>query len=65
MEYLTNIHRIGKIKKSSDEKFWIKKTFTLDVCPDIAIIRADSQGVCGIYVNGEFIDASSGDIVTE
>ena len=60
MTYLTNIHRIGKIKKSDDEKLWLTKSFTLDACPERAIIRADSQGVCGIYVNGEFIDASSG-----
>ena len=60
MENLTSIKRIGTIKHSGSEWSEISKTFNLDVIPNEAIIRIDSVGVCGIFVNGTFLEATTG-----
>lgn len=60
MEHLTSICRIGTVKWTGDEWSSYTKHFDLAVLPESAAIRVDSQGVCGIYLNGEFIEASAG-----
>lgn len=56
----TAINWIGNIKYSGDEWSYFKKKFVLSKVPDFAVIRLDSQGVCGIYVNGIFTESSCG-----
>ena len=66
MEYLKNltgISRIGKINHSENEWTTFTKKFNIEKLPEFAAIRVDSQGVCGIYLNGEFIEASCGRFV--
>lgn len=63
MEYpknLTKIGRIGIIKKAGDEFSTYTKKFIVDELPDFAAIKVDSHGVCGIWLNGEFLEASPG-----
>lgn len=56
----TPINWIGNTKQNGEEWFYFTKKFTLDEKPDFATIRVDSQGVCGIHVNGKFTEASCG-----
>lgn len=56
----TPIHWIGNTKQNGDEWFYFSKKFQLDEKPDFATIKVDSQGVCGIHVNGRFTEASCG-----
>lgn len=58
--YFTDIHWIGHIKTNDNERYTLGKTFTLDALPKTAVIRLDSHGICAVYVNGAFVDASSG-----
>jgi len=57
---LTAIGRIGLVKRSGSEWSYYRKVFTLPEKPDQAVIRLDSAGVCGITVNGEFVEAHTG-----
>lgn len=57
---LTKIDRIGLIKKCGSEWSAYTKKFTLEAMPDFAAVRFLSQGVCGAYVNGDFVGASTG-----
>lgn len=57
---LTAIDWIGLVKKSGDEWSTYSRTFYLEEKPELAVIRADSYGVCGIYINGEFVEATTG-----
>ena len=56
----TNIGHIGIVKHSGDEWSVFTKKIDLASLPDFAAIRFDSMGVCGAYVNGEFIAANTG-----
>ena len=60
MENLTKIKRIGTIKHSGSEWSEISKTIFLDKKPENAFIRIDSTGVCGIFINGKFLEATTG-----
>ena len=60
MDNLTSIKRIGTIKHSGSEWSVISKKFVLENAPEKAIIRIDSVGVCGIFINGSFFEATNG-----
>lgn len=57
---VTAINRIGIEKHTGDRWVRFKKKFTAPENVDFAAIRIDSYGICGIYLNGEFIEASCG-----
>ena len=57
---ITPIGWIGVVKRSGDEWSLYTKKFTLSAKPDFATIRLNSQGVCGIYVNGILAEGSCG-----
>lgn len=57
---ITPIGWIGVVKRSGDEWSSYTKKITLSAKPDFASIRLNSQGVCGIYVNGTLAEASCG-----
>lgn len=57
---LTPISWIGVTKFRGDEWSSYTKKIELSDKPDFAAIRVDSQGVCGIFVNGEFVESSCG-----
>lgn len=59
-ENLTRIGRIGIVKRTGSEWSSFSKKFVLPDKPDFAAIRVDSYGVCGIYVNGVFLEATTG-----
>lgn len=56
----TSINWVGIVKTSGDEWSYYTKKILLTEKPDFASIRMDSQGICGIYVNGEFLETSCG-----
>jgi len=60
MEHLTSIGRIGLIKRSGNEWIQLKKRFTVPCSPLTCQIRVESMGVCGIYLNGTFLEAITG-----
>lgn len=60
MENLTNIKRIGTVKHLGSEWSLIEKEIILDTLPQSAVIRIDSVGVCGIFINGTFLEATTG-----
>lgn len=57
---LTSIDHIGLIKHKGSEWSTYTKKFNIDSIPTFAAIRFLPQGVCGVYVNGEFVGASTG-----
>jgi len=57
---VTSINRIGIEKHEGERWVRFKKKFTAPEGVDNAVIRIDSYGICGIYLNGEFIEASCG-----
>ncbi len=57
---VTNINRIGIEKHEGERWVKFKKKFTAPKTVDFAAIRIDSYGICGIYLNGEFVEASCG-----
>ena len=57
---LTSIGWIGIVKRSGDEWSSYTKKFQIVEKPKFATIRLNSQGVCGIYINGEFVESSCG-----
>ncbi len=57
---LTDICRIGIVKRSGEDLFCLSKKITLHQKPVFASIKLDAIGVCGIFVNGEFLEASTG-----
>ncbi len=57
---LTNIAKIGVVKRTGDEWSVYTKSFKISKLPEFAAIRADSQGTCGIYINGELVEVSQG-----
>lgn len=57
---LTGIHRIGTVKRRGDEWIRLFKRFVLEEAPDFAAFRLDSQGVSGVWINGEFAEGASG-----
>ena len=57
---LTSIGWIGVVKRSGNEWSSYTKKFTVSEKPGVSTIRLNSQGVCGIYVNGEFVEGSCG-----
>ena len=60
MQNLTQIGWIGELKKEGDEWSVFRKTFQVNEKPRRVIIILDSYGVVGIYMNGEFIEGSTG-----
>ena len=60
MQSLTQIGWIGELKKEGDEWSVFQKTIEIKEKPRRVIIRLDSYGVVGIYINGEFIEGSTG-----
>ena len=57
---ITNIKRIGIVKETGDEWSTYTKSFEIKKLPDFAAIRVDAMGVCGICVNGEFLEGTTG-----
>lgn len=57
---LTPISWIGITKFCGDEWSFYTKKIELSDKPDFAAIRMDSQGVCGVFVNGQFVESSCG-----
>ena len=57
---LTDIQRIGLIKKSGSEWSEYTKSIVLTQKADFATIKLESTGFCGIYINGTFLEASCG-----
>lgn len=60
VKQLTAIGRIGLVKRSGSPWSAYTKKFILAEKPTFAAIRLDSAGVCGIYINGEFVEAHTG-----
>lgn len=60
MQGFTEIRWIGNVKQSGDQWSVFTKEVYLDKEPTFAVIRLDAYGVTGIYINGEFIEASTG-----
>ena len=60
MDNLTSIKRIGTIKHSGSEWSEISKKIFLGKKPANAFIRIDATGVCGIFINGKFLEATTG-----
>ena len=60
MQELTSIGWIGHIKRTGDEWVVLSRKFYLDQVPAQAVLRADSYGVSGISVNGEFVEGTCG-----
>lgn len=59
-QQLTDINWIGIVKTTGDEWSAYTRKFTLAQTPENAVIRVDSYGVCGIYINGEFLETAMG-----
>lgn len=57
---LTDICRIGMMKESGDEWIWYSKEFVLTDASKYATVKLTSDGVCAVYVNGEFVEAHTG-----
>lgn len=60
MQGFTQISWIGNVKQSGDEWSVFTKEIQLEKKPKFAVIRLDAYGVAGIYINGEFIEGSTG-----
>ena len=60
MQKLTQIGWIGELKKQGDEWSVFQKKIQITEKPRRVVIRLDSYGVAGIYVNGEFVEGSTG-----
>lgn len=56
----TNINWITTLRKGEDEWCGYKKIFYLDKAVDNAVIRFESDCICAVYVNGEFIISGTG-----
>lgn len=56
----TNINWITAPRKSEDEWCGFKKTFCSDKEVDFAVIRFESDCICGLYLNGEFVTSGTG-----
>lgn len=56
----TNINWITIPRKENDEWYGLKKTFSLESSADKAIVRFESDCVCAVYINGEFIISGTG-----
>lgn len=59
----TAIGWVGAVKYGGTEWSVYTKRFTLTQRPDFASIRVNSHGVCGIFVNGQFVESSCGRFV--
>ena len=57
---LTPICRIGSTKPTGDEWASYSKKFTVDGTVEYATLELESDGVCGIYLNGEFVEGHMG-----
>lgn len=60
MQTLTSIGWIGHIKQSGDEWTVLTRKFHLAEVPQQAVLRADSYGVSGITLNGQFLEGTCG-----
>lgn len=60
MQNLTSIGWIGHVKQAGDEWTFYTKKFTLAEAPSYAVLRADSYGVAGISINGQFLEGTGG-----
>lgn len=47
-------------EKTGEEWMYIRKTFILQKIPSYAEISFSSRGICGLYINGEFLESSTG-----
>ena len=57
---LTPICRIGRPKNTGDEWATYSKIFTVNGKVEHATLQVEADGVCGIYLNGEFVEAHLG-----
>ena len=57
---LTDICRIGLYKKNGTERAVFRRSFTAGRDIRSAVFRIDSDGVCGITLNGQFVEACKG-----
>ncbi len=60
MNRLTKITRIGTVKRTGSEYSSFIKKISLSNKPSFASIRLDAVGVCGIFINGTFLEAVTG-----
>ncbi len=58
--HLTNINYISVVKNTGNEWSLLYKDIDLDEAPSRAILRVQSAEVCGIFVNDEFVEATTG-----
>ncbi len=58
--YLTDIDRIGLVKRTGNETARFYKKIVLASKTDFAAIKLDALGVCGVFVNGQFVDSHTG-----
>ncbi len=58
--HLTNINYISVVKRRGDAWSLLYKDIDLKEAPSRAILRLQSNEVCGIFVNGEFVEAATG-----
>ena len=57
---LTPICRIGSTKPVGDEWASYSKKIVVDGAVEYATLELESDGVCGMYLNGEFIEGHMG-----
>ena len=60
IKQLTDIKRIGIVKRTGDQWSRYTKKFNIDVLPEMAAIRFEAMGVCSVYINGEFLEGTTG-----
>ena len=60
MNFLTGIHRIGAIRQSGNDSVVLTKSIFLNNDVTNAVIRLESYGVCGIFINGRFFEGNTG-----
>ena len=58
--HLTNINYVSVVKRNGDAWSLLYKDIDLEEAPSRAILRVQSSEVCGIFVNGEFVEATTG-----
>ena len=58
--HLTNINYISVVKRTGNAWSLLYKDIDLKEAPSKAVLRLQTGKVCGIYVNGEFVEAATG-----
>lgn len=60
MEKNTNINWITTVNDKKDEWIRYKKSFTVEKDVENAVVRFESDSVCAVFINGEFLISGTG-----